>query len=65
MIINIILALIFTIGMYVSYNLGTRYGRINPLDEITEIVLSLNEEKEDEEIKYYVWDSSVRKKDRS
>ena len=48
MIINIILALIFTIGMYVSYNLGTRYGRINALEEIMEIALSLNEEKKDE-----------------
>ena len=48
MIINIILALIFNIGMYVSYNLGTRYGRINALEEIMEIVLSLNEEKKDE-----------------
>lgn len=49
MIINIILALIFTIGMYVSYNLGTRYGRINALEEIMEeILLSSNEEKKDE-----------------
>ena len=52
MIINIILALIFTIGMYVSYNLGTRYGRINAIEEIMEEILlkqqSLNEEKKDE-----------------